>query len=196
MSTRGMTLMEVMVVIGILSVVGMTLSGTIAYFYKSNAYLLEQTSSLDNARRGMNDAVRVIRQASYGDDGSFPMGYAATSTLTFYSDLDNDNSVEKVRYVLTGATLYREVTNSGGIPPSYAGQPQSTTTIASYVANSTSTPLFTYYDINGTQLSTTTTDEAQVASVGIMLMVDINPLRAPNVFTLSETTTLRNLRTD
>ena len=189
-----MTLMEMMVVIGILSVVGMTLSGTIAYFYKSNAYLLEQTSSLDNARRGMGDAVRVIRQASYGDDGAFPMGYAATSTITFYSDLDNDNSAEKVRYSHTGGTLYREVTNSGGTPPSYIGQIQSTSTIANYVANSTSTPLFTYFDVNGIQLSTTTTDEAQIASVGITLMVDINPFRAPNVFTLSETTTLRNLR--
>lgn len=188
-----MTLIEMLVVIAIVSSAGIALSGAIQYFYKSNAYLLEQTTALDNARRGVREAVSAIRESSYGDDGSYPIETAATSSLTFYSDYDKDASVEKEKYVLQGSVLYRVVTNAGGWPPTYAGQPLSTTTIATYVTNGT-TPLFTYFDVNGTQLTGTNIDESAIASVTINLMVDLNPSRAPNVFTLTEAATLRNLR--
>jgi type II secretory pathway pseudopilin PulG len=190
-----MTLMEMLVVIALTSVVGIAISSSITYFYKSNAYLLEQTFALDNARRGITDAVASIREMSYGDDGSYPLAVAATSTITFYADLDNDGAIEKVRYYLQSEVLYRGTTNSSGYPPSYTGQPESTTTVAAYVRNSTSTPLFVYYDVSGNLLSSTSTDVSKVSSVGISLMVDLNPTRAPNVFTLYEQATLRNLRT-
>lgn len=183
-----------LVVIAIVSSAGIALSGAIQYFYRSNAFLLEQTTALDSARRGVREAVVAIREASYGDDGSYPIETAATSSITFYSDYDKDASVEREKYVLQSGTLYRVVTNSGGSPPTYTGQALSTTTIATYVTNGTSTPLFTYFNANGAQLSATSTDESAIASVTITLMVDLNPSRAPNVFTLTEKATLRNLR--
>lgn len=186
--------MEMLVVIAIVTSAGIALSGAIQYFYKSNAYLLEQTAALDSARRGVREAVSAIREASYGDDGSYPVETAATSSLTFYSDYDKDASVEKERYTLQNGTFYRVVTNSGGTPPTYTGQPLSTSTIATYVRNGTSTPVFRYFDVNGAQLTGTNIDESAIASVTITLMVDLNPQRAPNVFTLTETATLRNLR--
>lgn len=188
-----MTLIEMLVVIAIVSSVGIALSGAIQFFYKSNAFLLEQTTALDSAHRGVREAVVAIREASYGDDGSYPIETAATSSLTFYSDFDKDASVEKERYVLLNGTLYRVVTNSGGSPPTYTGQPVSTSTVATYVTNG-ATPLFTYFNAAGAQLSATSTDESAVASVTITLMVDLNPNRSPNVFTLTEKATLRNLR--
>lgn len=191
---KGFTLIEMLVVIAITSVVGLTLSGSIAYFYKSNAYLLEQTAALDNARRGVTDAVRVIRETSYGDDGAYPIANASIDTITFFADLDNDNSVEKVTYRLVSSVLYRDVTNSAGLPPSYVGQTPTTSTIAEYVRNDVTSPLFTYYDVGGVQLPAVNTDEAKIASVSINLLVDLNPLRAPNVFSLTEKATLRNLR--
>jgi prepilin-type N-terminal cleavage/methylation domain-containing protein len=195
MSSRGFTFMEMMVVIAIVTVVGISTTGMIQFFYQKNAFLLEQTSALDNARRAILDGVRTIREASYGDDGSYPIGTAATSTLTFYSDIDNDTLVERVRYTLLSGTLYRAVTKSTGVPPIYTGQPESTSTISMYVRNASSTPLFTYYNAAGTQLSSTSTDPSQVSAVTISIWIDLNPNRAPNTFNLIETTTLRNLGT-
>lgn len=189
------TLIEALVVVAMLSSIGVAMGGIIQYFYQKNAFLLEQTASLDNARRTMLDAVRTIREASYGDDGAYPITNAATSTMTFYADLDNDGSVEKIRYYLTSGVLYRGVTNSAGSPPSYAGQTEATSTIASYVRNASSTPLFTYFDANGTQLSATSTDESEISAVSISIWIDLNPNRAPNTFNLVETATLRNIGT-
>src|SRR6266481_2953183 len=189
---RGFTLIEMLVVIVITGLVGAAVTGTIQYFYQKNAYLLEQTDALDNARRAMLDAVRTLREASYGDDGSFPVANAATSTITFYADINNTGSVQKIRYYISNGTLFRGVTSSAGVPPVYVGQPEVTTTVASFVRNASSTPLFTYFDSTGAVLSATSTNPALISAVTISVWIDLNPNRAPNVFNLSETATLRN----
>jgi prepilin-type N-terminal cleavage/methylation domain-containing protein len=188
---QGMTLIELITTIAVFTVVFTALTTLIQSFYKSNAYLLEQTAALSSARRGVNDAVLAIRGASYGDDGSYPVTRAATSSIIVYSDYDLDDSVERIRYQLINGVLYRATANSSGSPLAYTTE--ATTTVATEVRNTNATPLFTYYDVNGNQLSTTSTNIAQIAAVQVQLYVDLNPNRAPNVFTLTERVTLRNL---
>lgn len=193
-SKRGMTLIEVLVSISIITVVTLALTGIIQSFYKDNSYLIEETSALASARRGVDGAVSALREATYGDDGSYPIGAAGTSTLTIYSDIDQDPGVEKLQYSLVNGTVYEYITNATGSPPTYPSALQSTTTIATNVRNTDATPIFTYYDSAGTQLSTTSTNISSISSVRVQMQIDLNPDRAPNLFTLSETATLRNLQ--
>lgn len=190
---RGFSLIETIVVVAILAVVGVGLLSMIAYFYRSNAFVLEQTSALDSAHRGIDDAFGVLREASYGEDGSYPIALAATSSMTFYSDVDSDSPVERVRLYLSNGTFYQGVTNAAGSPPSYTGQTESVYTIATWVSNATSTPIFRYYNTDGTEL-TGSIVLSDVASVRLRLDVDLNPLRAPNILTMEQSATLRNLR--
>lgn len=191
---RGISLVEMLVVIAITVAVAGSLLSAIRYFYINNAYVFEATASVDGARRGLATALADLREASYGDDGAYPIGSAATSSITFYSDVDSDGGVEQVKIWKSGTTLYKVITNAGGNPPSYTGQTSATTTIATYLRNATSTPLFTYYDSTGAQLSTTSTPLTSIATVGTTIQIDLNPNRAPQVFTLSGSATLRNLR--
>ncbi len=190
---KAFTLAETVVVVSILGIVGVALSTMIVFFYRSNAYLLEQTTAVDSANRGLEYAYKDMREASYGENGSYPIASAATSTITFYSDVDGDGPVEKVRLYLTNDTFYRGVTNAAGNPPSYTGQPETVSTISTYVKNGTSTPILHYYTEAGAEL-TGTIDIAEIRSVRIQLNVDLNPLRAPNIISLERTATLRNLR--
>lgn len=194
-SQRGMTLVETVIVVSIVAVVGTALMSAIQFFYKSNAYLLEQTAALDSARRGLTFALQNIREASYGDDGSYVITTAATSTVTFYSDIDLDGGVERVRFYLQNNTLYRGTTNASGNPATYTGQTEGREVVATFVKNATSTPIFTYYGTSGTAL-TAPVNVSDIAAVGIRLDVDLNPYRAPNVFTISGKATLRNLRVE
>lgn len=189
-----MTFIELIVTLAIVTVVTTALTGLIQAFYKDNNYLLEETSALASARRGVNNAIVALREASYGDDGSYPIANAGTSTVTVYANVDVDGSVEKIKYVLINTTLYMITTNSSGTPPTYSTTNQATTTIATSVRNTATTPLFTYYDDSGNQLSTTSTPIASISSVQVKALIDLNPNRAPNVFTLSQTATLRNLQ--
>lgn len=190
-SLPGFTLAETLVVIAIVSVVGVAVSSMITFFYRSNAYVFQQTASLDSGRRGLNYSFRNLREASYGDDGSFPISNAATSTVTFYADVNNDGSIERVRVYLAGNTLYREETTSTGNPSTYVGQTGKVSTIATYVVNGTSTPLFRYYNSAGTEL-TPPLDVSEISSVATEVSVDLNPARAPDIFTLRASATIRN----
>jgi hypothetical protein len=182
------------VVIFITGIVGIAINSMVANFYKTNAYLLEETKAIDSAHRGLSTSFIDLREASYGDDGSYPIKSVSTSSITFFSDVDNDGVVEKIRLYLSNGSFYRGVTESTSTPPTYVGQPESTTTIANYVRNSSSTPIFKFYDVNGTLISSSTVPIAAIASISTSLMVDLNPLRAPDILILQETATLRNIR--
>lgn len=193
MSTRAFTLIETIVVTSLTTLVGLGLLAMIAFFYRSNAFLLEATGAVDSASRGLNEALTSLREASYAEDGTYPLASAATSSITFYGDMDRDASVERVRLYLANGTLYRGVTDAAGNPPSYTGQTETNTIIATYVKNANSTPLFRYFNDDGVEL-TGTINPRNVRSVRTRLDVDINPQRAPNILILEGAATLRNLR--
>ena len=88
-----------------------------------------------------------------------------------------------VQLYLSNKTLYEAVTNSAGTPPSYAGQPASTSTIATYIQNTASTPIFQYYDDTGTLL-TAPVNVSEIASISTSFNVDVDPNRAPGTYTL------------
>lgn len=181
------------VVIALTSLVGLGLAAMIAFFYRSNAFLLEATSAVDSASRGVNDSLALLREASYGEDGAYPISAAATSSITFYADADSDSSIERIRLYVSNSTLYQGVVNAAGNPPSYAGQTESVTTLATFVKNAAGTPAFRYYNDAGTEL-TGTIDIAAVRTIRTRFDVDINPHRAPNILILEGGATLRNLR--
>lgn len=194
MTHRGISLTETIVVIAITTMVVGALLSAIRYFYINNAYVFEATSSVYQARRGLSTALADLREASYADDGNYPIGAAATSSITFYSDIDADGGVERVKIWKVGTTLYKVTTNASGSPPTYVGQSSATSTIATFLRNATSTPIFTFYDANGAQLATTSPTLSQIAAVNVNLQIDLNPNRAPQIFTLTGRATLRNLK--
>ena len=189
---RGLTFLETVITVALTAFILLALTSLIIYFYRTNIYTLEQTQAVNSARVSLAHAMVDLREASYGADGSYPLLAAATSTVTFFADNDGNGTVNKLRYYLSVTTLYRGSIEPGGNPPSYAGQPEATTLVVDNIRNSTSTPLFTYFDANGAALATPV-NVASVMSVQITVYTDVNPNRAPLVYMLSGSATLRNL---
>jgi type II secretory pathway pseudopilin PulG len=179
--TRAFTLVETIVVIALTSIIMGSLGSLLVYFYKTNAYVYEQATATIQARRGVDDAVRYLREASYGTDGSYPIQTAATSTIALLADVNNDQTLERITYTLTNGVLSRTI----------AGSPAVTSIISSSVTNASTTPLFRYYDTAGTEL-TLPINKSKVASVKTTLVVRIQTNRGPAAFTLSGTAKLRN----
>jgi type II secretory pathway pseudopilin PulG len=191
-SVRGFTLLETVVVVTLVALVGGALSSAIQYFYRTNNYVLQEGNAVQSARVGLATAVQNLREASYGDDGSYPIANAATSTITFYADINGDGKADKVRYYFASSTLYRDVTYSSGNPPTYTGQTPQTVTVATYLQNNSSTPIFQYYDNTGTLL-TAPINVSSVASVLTNLLIDVDTKRSPSAYSLSGSASLRNL---
>lgn len=193
-ANRGFTLIEMLVVLAIFVIVLGALVASIRFFYRANTHALEQSFAINSARKGIEQMVRDIREASFSDEGSYPVISMSTSTFSFYSDVDSDIFIEKIRYFLDGTELKRGITNSSGDPLTYDDNDEVVSVISDNVRNNAeSMVLFSYYNASGTPIASTASTTA-VRYVVSDLMINVNPSRLPNDFTLRSSATLRNVR--
>ena len=190
---RGLTLIETIVTVAIFAIIMVAIADSVRFFYRANTSSIEQSYQIESARRGVEFLVRDLREASYGDDGSYPISAISSTTITFFSDTDKDAYIERMRYGVDGTTLYRNQLESSGTPPTYTGS-GATSTVSEYVRNfEEGVPIFSYYDENGVEI-TDYNEVDEVRSVVVNLVVNIQPIRAPEEFTLRSSANLRNLR--
>jgi len=197
-SSPGLTLIETVVVIGIfILVVGAVLS-FVFYFYKTQRFSLESSGAIDEARRGLDQMVFEIRQAQESEAGNYTLEQAADNVLIFYSDIDADGRVERVRYFLDNSDFKKGVIEPYGDPVSYPSANETVETIAQYVV-STSTPIFMYYngdwpaDTVNNPLSTPA-NLTETKLIRVKLQIDLNPAASPRIFELEAYAQLRNLK--
>lgn len=191
---KGISLIETLVVIGASTVLLVAMMSAIVFFYHTNAYTIEQALAIASARRGVEKAVKHVREAAYSDEGSYPVISMSANSFSFYSDIDQDNSIEKVRIFLDGLQLKEGITNSAGNPPTYTSQPEAITILSDEVRNTAeATNVFKYYASDGTEV-TNYADITSIRFIEITLIVNINPSKLPNEFTLRSSATMRNLQ--
>lgn len=106
---NGFTLVEVLIVIAIFGLLAGALFGLIPSLYEINNYALNQAYAIDEARRGVKIMTREIREARAGEDGSYLIEKAEDSEFIFFSDIDSDGKIEKVRYFLGGTSGKEEI---------------------------------------------------------------------------------------
>lgn len=191
---KGFSLIETILVIAIGTLVMLAVMSSVLYFYRTNSNTIEQGFALSSARKGIEFMVRDIREATYSDNGAYPIILLGDNSFSFYSDIDRDNSVEQVRYFLDGDFLKKGTTNSTGAIPVYNPIDEEIVVISDFVRNSyTSTDIFQYFDSTGVEV-TDYNDITSVIFVKVNLIVNINPERLPEEFELHSSATLRNVK--
>lgn len=191
--SQGFTLLETVVWVAAFAAAMIAIVSAITYFYRTDRFVVDQASATASAQRGIDKMVRVMREASYSANGAYPIISMATSSFSFYSDINNDGFAEQVRYTLQGDDIIEGIISPilGSASP-YSGV-ESVSTLSEYVRNDASTPLFRYYDQSGT-LMTTLTDTGSLRFVVVTLIADIDPVRSPTLLTLRSSAALRNLK--
>lgn len=192
-SARGMTMLEAVVWVSILSMTLLALTTSLLYFYRTNKYAVEQSSAVTSAQRGMDKLVRTIREASYSSQGAFPVVSIGADDFVFYADVDTDSLIEKVHYYVSGTGLFQGIMDATGDPPGYTTA-EATSTLSDYVRNLTqSISTFRYYNASGTEI-TDYSKWANVRFVTASIVVNVDPNKLPNQLTLSSSAALRNLK--
>jgi hypothetical protein len=140
-----------------------------------------------------------LRSAAPAETGAFPILTAATNTLTFYSDIDDDGVVERVRYFLSGTKIQKGVIKPTGTPFAYvAGNETVTDQVRNVVASATS--IFQYYDSSYTGTASSTAplpspvSTNAVRMIKIIVGVDRNASRPPGPVEVTTQISLRNLK--
>jgi len=194
-SQRGLTIVETVIAIGIYTVLMLAVTSSIATFYRTNAYALEQSNEVDNARRGVTQWNRDVKEMTTAEDGTWPVAIIDEHTLGYYSDTDQDDSVEYVEYVLASTTLRKFTYNATGSPATYdLTTPDSEEILSEYVRNiEQATSTFFYFDNNGSQLASTS-PIINVRYIQMQLVVNIDPIRNPGEFMLRSSLAPRNLK--
>ncbi len=194
-ASKGMTLVEMIIVTAIFSMLMIALGTTTANLYKANAYNIAQSYEVSHARRGVQTLSRDMREMTFADDGTFPLARMEDHIIGFYSDIDKDNSVEYVEYELSTSTVFiKRVYNATETPVTYdKSAPQETYTLSEYVQNIVDgNPTFFYYDTYG-NLATATTTVTDIRYISAELVVNIDPIRSPGQFQLRASAALRNI---
>lgn len=196
---RGMTMVELFVALAILAVVM-----TAVYALGSNIFIYNSTTSgsyraTQNSQAILKTILKELRETSPGADGSYPLINTGSTTLSFFSDIDNDGLPERVTYSLIGTTMYRAVIKPSGNPASYSFANQSTTTLIFNVVNGNSLPSFEYFDTNYTGTSSPLVQPVSPSAVRLIRInqrIDIDPNRSPIPIIFTVQASLRNLKTN
>ena len=97
---KGFTAIEALIAIVIFSLATGAITGFILLSYRTHNYAFEESTAVNEARRGVELMTKEIRAAKIGDDGSYPIERADDKQFIFYSDIDKDGETERVRYFL------------------------------------------------------------------------------------------------
>lgn len=194
---NGLTLVEILVVVGILSLLVVVATKLFRDVFQYNRNISAILTNIGEARRALKTMTAESRTASPSSLGAYALEQTATSSFIFYSDIDTDIEKERVRYYLQNGTLMKGVTNATGSPLVYNVGNEVRTELVHTVKNSSTTPLFSYY--NEIYAGTTTAlvapfDVSVVRLVKMQILVGSSAVASSTPSIYSTQVTFRNLK--
>jgi type II secretory pathway pseudopilin PulG len=211
---RGITLTEVVMVTAILALVVTFVTSGFVSMQSAATTADIKLQNLDEARTLMDNMTKDIRTATLLPipSATSPFTLADQSSMQFYANLMTTGSPNRVDLYVDSTNpnaprLIEKLTppKPGSNPPTWipTGGTPAVRYVGQYVVNGTgiyTTPLFTYYDSSGTQLTPpvgqTMLDPSQfpsIASVKVTLSVRKSTSRAIPATTLVNQVTLPNI---
>lgn len=140
----GFTLIELIIGIAIISgiifVVNM-FSNDVLQSGSSFSLRFESQQEIQIASQEINQEIRSMSPSNLG---GYPIENAQNDSFVFYSDIDGDGLIEKIRYFLDGNTLKKGVMKPAGDPLSYEPSDESFKEVLYNIVSAP--PVFYYYD--------------------------------------------------
>lgn len=137
---------------------------------------------------------------SQAQDNHLELLADATSQVNAFCDWQENNHAMKARFELTWSEnlagteneLKKGVTKPTGSPIGYPPSQEKISVISSYVRNAP--PIFRYFDGEGNEIIDLPARLADTKLMKVYLVIDVNPEREPEDFTLESAVQLRNLK--
>ena len=193
---RAFTLAEIITVVAITVVIMIAVG---SFQYNVLNYNRSSAVSLTNAQEAQSLVkvmAREIRATEPSSNGAYPIAAAATSTMTFFADVDGDGTKEQIRYYIATTSVYRGVVKPTGSPLVYTGA-ETFKILATGIRNASSSPIFEYYDGTYEGTSSPMTYPLTITAIRLIrvnLTIDTDPNKAPVWRTFTTQVGLRNLK--
>jgi prepilin-type N-terminal cleavage/methylation domain-containing protein len=144
-ANRGVTLIEMVIVISILGILGLGLVGLQYILGQNQTLVFKSYLELNDANDVASQFSREFRLARTSDNGAYAIQTANDNEIIFYSDVDFDGQTEKIRYTLSGNEFSRGITEPTANPISYPTNDEVVKSLSDIVRNSTQSA-FVYYN--------------------------------------------------
>jgi type II secretory pathway pseudopilin PulG len=193
----GFTLIESIVTIAIFFVLILVVTNFIYMLYRTQGYTFEQSQAINEARKGIETMVKEIREAQMAENGAYVIEKADDYEFIFYSDVDKDLAVEKIRYFIDGSDFKKGVTEPtpvnqlSDLPAKYYPNDEKISVLSRFARNAP--PVFHYYDGNGSELPAPAR-KRDSKLMKVYLVINVNPSRAPDDFVLESEVQIRNIK--
>jgi len=169
---KGFTLIEIVIALAIFAIIIFLVSALLNdVFVVSNQRMLA-LENIDQARLAMITFTNEIRNATTGVDGSYPINQADNNAFIFFSNFKTQGGVvARIRYYLSGNTLYKGTVLPSGSPANYVLSSELIKPVATDI-NNEELPAFVYYD--GSYNGSTENSLSQPINLNQIKFVKIN----------------------
>ncbi len=195
--SAGMTFIEVIIAMAITSILLLAATRLITGSYTLSRSTFSQAGATETARTQLKRMVTSLRQIRTSDTGAYPLDTIASNKIVFYSNVDADPAIERVRYEVIGTNLVRGVTEPTGSPIVYQTSGEKVSTLSTGIQNGT-TPVFIYYGGNYPvdQTPLLTANITQVTYIQIHLIIDMDTTKEPGPVDIISQVQMRNLKSN
>lgn len=190
----GLTLMEIVILVGIL---GMITLATLVFqqdFFKVNRLVQGSLGRETEVRRLLKFFAEELRSAVPSSAGGYLIEQATDSSFVFFANIDSDDLKERIHYFLSGNTLKKGVLKPSGLPLTYNPANE---VLQNLIGDVNPATIFSYYDstYDGTGSSLVQPVEvAKIRLVKVTITVDSNGPKPPEPVSVSTQATIRGLR--
>lgn len=197
MQHKGFSLIELVIGIGIAAGI-MFMVGIIGSQFSGVANFVNlKLQNRQDTERVFETMTTEIRSMSPSGLGAYALESANATSVVFYSDIDRDGVMERVRYFVGTSTIEKGTIKPSGNPLVYATSTEIVKTIVPNLVSTSS--VFQYFNSVATDTQNPMAqpiDVSQVRIVKISASVDVNPGQTPLPTTFTTTVNMRNLRTN
>jgi len=192
----GFSLVEILVAVSILVGILALVGSFQADVFSLNRIIQAGLQNQSDAKKLVRPFANEVRSSAPSNLGAYPIAESATSTFSFYTDLDGDGLRELVRYFLEGNDFKKGVIKPTGQPLVYD---ENSEQIIRVIHDVVDTVVFEYYDSNydGTASSTALTHPvapAQVRLVKVTMIIDSDPNKPPAPIEITTQVSIRNIK--
>lgn len=141
----GFTLIETVVAIFGFTIIFTGLVALVSNIFLSSSQQAGLLSDSDQARRLAFSIVTELRNAQTSNTGAYALGTTEAQQLVFYSNIDSDSNIERLRYFVQDGKLYKGTVEPTGNPLNYDLNTEKIQVVQNNLANGAAA-VFNYFD--------------------------------------------------
>lgn len=193
----GFTYTELLVVMTIVIFILIAALNLFRFTFSQQTEAINSYVTVENANRAIETMLKEIRNSRNGENGAYVFVGMLDQELIFYSNEDQDDDVERIRYFLDEGVLKKGIIQPTGFPATYLTGNEITTDVTEYVRNDTD-PVFYYY--NGDWPTDTTNNPLSANRlldtrlIEIHLLLNSNPEVLDNDYEVRSQTQIRMMK--